>query len=306
MSQQNRFFNNKTYSAIDWANYFKPIYSNGILGILKPGETKVSAFEVLPDTGMSVSLGDGTIFVNGFQFEIVNEKISLSVTEVNPRVDRIIVKLDINAQTFTLYVKQGTSDTPPELERTENIYEMSIATLSVPGNTSAITDDMITDDRFNPELCGMSSFYGGNEYTLPPGTINMYAGNAIPYGWLLCDGSEISRAGYGQLFTAIGTIYGEGDGNTTFNLPDYRGLFVRGLDSGRGIDDNRVLGSRQQGTILRVRANEARLQVAEAINLDKTTGEGETSFPGDGGSTRDIWERSVRPENISANFIIKW
>ena len=48
-------------------------------------------------------------------------------------------------------------------------------------------------------------------------------------GFLLCDGAELSRTDYAALFAKIGTTFGEGDGETTFNLPDYRGYFLRGL-----------------------------------------------------------------------------
>lgn len=70
---------------------------------------------------------------------------------------------------------------------------------------------------------------------VPPGTVVPYAGVVggsvtPPSGWLLCDGSAVSRATYGNLFTAIGTGWGAGDGATTFNLPDLRGLLLRGVD----------------------------------------------------------------------------
>lgn len=55
---------------------------------------------------------------------------------------------------------------------------------------------------------------------VPIGTIIPFAGNSIPQGYLLCDGSAISRTNYASLFAVIGTIYGAGDGSTTFNLPD--------------------------------------------------------------------------------------
>jgi microcystin-dependent protein len=71
---------------------------------------------------------------------------------------------------------------------------------------------------------------------VPPGTIVAYAGDTPPSGWLLCDGSAIGRAQYAALFLAIGTAHGEGDGTTTFNLPDYRGYFLRGVDMGAGRD----------------------------------------------------------------------
>lgn len=57
---------------------------------------------------------------------------------------------------------------------------------------------------------------------IPVGVINPFAGNDIPFGWLLCDGREVSRFMYSDLFEVIGTIYGSGDGSTTFNLPDLR------------------------------------------------------------------------------------
>ena len=66
---------------------------------------------------------------------------------------------------------------------------------------------------------------------LPPATVHAFAGTTSPEGWAMCDGSEVSRSDYAALFAAIGTAYGVGDGSTTFNLPDMRGEFLRGLDN---------------------------------------------------------------------------
>lgn len=55
-------------------------------------------------------------------------------------------------------------------------------------------------------------------------------------GWLVCDGSAVSRTTYSALFAIISDDYGSGDGSTTFNLPDYRGQFLRGVDDGAGTD----------------------------------------------------------------------
>lgn len=57
----------------------------------------------------------------------------------------------------------------------------------------------------------------------PVGVIEAFAGVNSPAGWLFCDGSAISRIQYPELFSALGTTYGSGDGSTTFNLPDLRG-----------------------------------------------------------------------------------
>lgn len=62
----------------------------------------------------------------------------------------------------------------------------------------------------------------------PSGSVIMYGGSSAPTGWLLCDGSAVSRTTYADLFAVLSTTYGSGDGSTTFNLPDARGVFVRG------------------------------------------------------------------------------
>lgn len=76
----------------------------------------------------------------------------------------------------------------------------------------------------------------------PAGSLIMYAGNAAPTGWLLCDGSAVSRTTYAALFAVVGTTYGVGNGSTTFNLPDLRGRFPLAAGAGTGLT-NRVLGA---------------------------------------------------------------
>jgi microcystin-dependent protein len=67
---------------------------------------------------------------------------------------------------------------------------------------------------------------------VPSGSITAFAGSSAPSGWLLCDGSAVSRATYAALFAAIDTTFGAGDGSTTFNLPDARGKNPVGAGSG--------------------------------------------------------------------------
>ncbi len=85
-----------------------------------------------------------------------------------------------------------------------------------------------------------------NAILFPAGMIVPFAGPAenIPDGWMLCDGSEINRSEYANLYKAIGVSWGTGDGSTTFNLPDLRGMFLRGVSGESGYDpdaDARVL-----------------------------------------------------------------
>ncbi|WP_239392864.1 phage tail protein [Snodgrassella communis] len=79
----------------------------------------------------------------------------------------------------------------------------------------------------------------------PAGAVQFFAISTAPTGWLKANGAEISRITYANLFAAIGTTFGAGDGKTTFNLPDLRGEFLRGWDDGRGVDTGRALGSYQ-------------------------------------------------------------
>ncbi|AEE53211.1 phage tail protein [Haliscomenobacter hydrossis] len=79
----------------------------------------------------------------------------------------------------------------------------------------------------------------GNAQPAPTGSIIAFAGqkDKVPTGWLLCDGRELSRTDNAALYAIIGTSWGQGNGSTTFRLPDLRGLFLRGVSDGRHDDD---------------------------------------------------------------------
>lgn len=83
----------------------------------------------------------------------------------------------------------------------------------------------------------------------PAGAVTYFARSTAPAGWLKANGAAISRTAYADLFSAIGTTFGAGDGFNTFNLPDLRGEFLRGLDDGRGVDSGRVIGTPQSDEI---------------------------------------------------------
>lgn len=97
------------------------------------------------------------------------------------------------------------------------------------GATSITTLGTISTGTWQGTRIG--SAYGGQ----PSGAVEMFAGSSIPTGWLECDGSAVSRTTYADLFTAIGTTWGAGDGSTTFNLPDLRGRAPIGAGTGSGL-----------------------------------------------------------------------
>lgn len=81
------------------------------------------------------------------------------------------------------------------------------------------------------------------------GEIVVSASTTAMPGTLKANGAAVSRTAYARLFAKIGTVFGAGDGSTTFNLPDLRGEFIRGWDDGRGVDVDRVFGSAQGDAI---------------------------------------------------------
>jgi microcystin-dependent protein len=141
---------------------------------------------------------------------------------------------------------------------------------------------------------------------VPVGSISMYAANTAPTGWLECNGGAVSRTTYAGLFAAIGTVFGSGDGSTTFNVPDMRGEFARGWDNSRGIDPARAFGSAQADEL------EAHVHSVTPPAATDDTGAGLTTT-GTGGAeaitpynTASTGGTETRPRNIALMFIIKF
>ncbi|HPS56951.1 MAG TPA: phage tail protein [Spirochaetota bacterium] len=96
-------------------------------------------------------------------------------------------------------------------------------------------DTVISSTEVNENFANLFKQINANT---PAGTVVAYAGSVIPEGWLECNGAAVSRTEYSELFTALGTSWGVGDGDSTFNLPDLRGRFLRGVDGDAGNDSD--------------------------------------------------------------------
>jgi microcystin-dependent protein len=106
---------------------------------------------------------------------------------------------------------------------------------------------LVKADSTGTLVCNIAGNATTADNGVPIGLIAYFPFEAIPGGWLECDGSEVSRETYSLLFAAIGTLYGAGDGAVTFNLPELRGEFIRGWSHGRAdVDADRKLGSAQE------------------------------------------------------------
>ncbi|MEK7592060.1 MAG: tail fiber protein [Patescibacteria group bacterium] len=115
------------------------------------------------------------------------------------------------------------------------------AKLEVVGNINSSTGALQTAGVTRIDNSGVGTLAAGTTIGgaavagLPAGSVLPYAGSTAPSGYLIADGSAVSRATYSALFTAISTTYGVGDGSTTFNVPDMRG--------GVGVGDDNMGGS---------------------------------------------------------------
>ncbi len=119
----------------------------------------------------------------------------------------------------------------------------AVVLASVPHSFTA--GETLTAANLNSNFAALDQRIAALESGLPAGSVVAYGGPsgasadggaaALPSGWLLCDGSAVSRTTYASLFAAVGINFGGGDGITTFNLPDLRGRTVIGVGHGTGL-----------------------------------------------------------------------
>ncbi len=133
----------------------------------------------------------------------------------------------------------------------------------------------------------------GKSSGVPSGAITGYGGSSAPAGWLLCDGSAVSRTTYASLFSAIATTYGVGDGSTTFNLPDLRGRVLAGQDDMGGSAAGRLTtaGSGVDGATLGATGG------AQSVTLTAA----ESGLPAHEHSL--TWAKSLSGSALAQNFL---
>lgn len=161
----------------------------------------------------------------------------------------------------------------------------------------------------------------------PTGSVVAMATRIVPQGYLECNGNTVSRTSYSKLFSVIGTTFGVGDGSTTFNLPDLRGEFIRGFDSGRGVDASRSFGSNQDDAIQNIvgslkadTVSGGNAQFVDNLQVDGAFGviAGNKAYTGDtSGGSGQAWGADfdasrvvrtadeTRPRNLALTYMIK-
>ena len=127
-----------------------------------------------------------------------------------------------NSEDLILNADGGSSTIKLKINGTEK------ASVSSAGAFTSTTIDATALTGNLPAISGAS--LTGIEGVLA-GLILPFANTSVPSGFLSCDGAAVSRTTYATLFTAIGTVWGSGNGSSTFNVPDFRGAFLRGTGS---------------------------------------------------------------------------
>jgi len=161
-------------------------------------------------------------------------------------------------------------------------------TLDVSASTTAVSQGDLN--------CSAGKLQEAGASLIPPGCMFDYGGSSAPTGYLICDGSAVSRTTYADLFTALSTTYGVGDGSTTFNIPDRTGRVSVGkeasatrLTSAGGGVDGATLGATGGGEthalVEAELATHTHTFTGDAVsNHDHTTNAGSSFNAASGGS----------------------
>ena len=164
-----------------------------------------------------------------------------------------------------------------------------------------------------------------NKIDILVGMIAPFGMSSVPTGWLACDGSAVSRTTYADLFTAIGTTWGAGDGSSTFALPDLEGAFLRGVgahntsnkadgsdfgDSSRAVgsfEDDQFQGHRHRAAF-QTNVHQAGTGARYGVYISgfDTSYDGVGSPTGDGTNGAPRSGDETRPFNAGVKYCIKY
>lgn len=146
-----------------------------------------------------------------------------------------------------------------------------------------------------------------SNFLVPTGAVMPFAMNSAPTGWLAANASAISRTTYAALFAEIGTLYGVGDGSTTFNLPDLRGYFVRGAGTNADGSVSGTFGVKQADEL---KSHTHTVAAGQSTSNSGSCGSG-TGFQKANDSacgtltTSSSGSTETRPKNIAMLYCIK-
>jgi microcystin-dependent protein len=212
-------------------------------------------------------------------------------------LDEVVAGTDTTRAVTPAYLKTTLSSPSSGVLPISTETQRGIIEIATKAEVKAGTDDTraITPKKLKDQM----PLFG---LGVPTGAVLPFAGESAPDGYLICDGSAINRNNYANLFSIIGCCYGSGNGSSTFNIPDLRGEFIRGLDGGRGVDRNRTLGEAQTDEI---RAHTHTMNVGPSTLSTGNTGGGNRASDEGTADIGSYGGNETRPRNLAMNFIIK-
>lgn len=192
-------------------------------------------------TGSSVDKPIENLEVNGTKYVIMPKKDNNGNVIVDTYATKTELSNEINARK-TAVSSEETARTTETSERksadstlqknidTETSERKSADTTLQANIDAEAAARQKADENLSNELGKKANTADVANTYLPAvvGAVVAFAGSTTPQGWLLCDGSAVSRTDYAALYAVIGTTYGAGDGSTTFNLPNLVDKFVEG------------------------------------------------------------------------------
>lgn len=184
---------------------------------------EIAPFDKTRQAQIIINNGDSsyTVRLDGILYNNVPSYPKTNVLEVGSIV-KIVMPSNQSSQMYIQSSKGGSGGGDhKELTRAE--YEALTPEQKNDGTVYFVTDG-------DPDYFIMSD-------SVPIGAIQAFGGETAPEGWLICDGSVVSRETYSDLFKVIGITYGSGDGSTTFNLPDLRGNVAIGVSNDYALGD---------------------------------------------------------------------
>ena len=266
---------------------------------IRENTTGSFAVQVKTDSGSAITLiqqNNSFISCDGTSIYELDSPTSVDTFTANSITTSILAATDVSTTTLTATsiatsVVDASSITVTGITVTGNV---SASAITVSGNVSAT------------EFYGDGSNLTGIGGVLPTGTVVPYAGTSEPSGYLFCYGQQISRTTYSDLFSAVGTTYGVGDGSTTFNLPDLRGRVVAGQDDMGGSSANRLTGASGgvNGDVLGAAGGDEGHQLTAAELAAHTHGAGSyetSSIPGGSGEGGDFVFETFNDANQSSS-----
>ncbi len=158
------------------------------------------------------------------------------------------LKADVVETQTALDLKANTADVYLKTEVDSAISSAFAASIPFYA-TGAPLPEVDIGPIWHDDFASIMRWDGIGYSSLDVGQTKFFALSNPPAGYLVENGAALSRTTYAGLFRAIGTVFGAGDGSTTFNIPETRGEFIRALDSGRGVDAGRALGAAQADSI---------------------------------------------------------